>query len=643
MGAFKALLVFLLGIGVLVLIATGGQGIPVTGLFESPATLGYTAARYDSTSEAAASQANAVRTQQAELAGAELRRIRSTQEEDQRRIDATYTASKQQEVQLTREAWQVTVIAARVQETAGAVALATDQQRTQVSVNNTATVEALAIGLMQGQATQTIQVSNIELQNAASDAEVRQRFAALPTMAWYAFLTTLFGGALLYLFWSLKMKDDVNAKDILVDPATGRSLPQLRKGKFVNVDLSRVPVQDPQHPIQAADSEQLELAHRDQTLRAVYGANRIGSRGQRTAGRPDPNLEMLNNQQQLASTNSDLPLDVPWSLMDQWPGKKWTFGQGAGGQMISLDPDDDAAPHLLMAGTTGSGKTHYGLQPLIAQALAQGIYVIVLDRTGMVYSPFASHPNAHLILLDEPEIATAFMAAAYQETIRRTRLLAAEGLWKWSMLPNAPDPRVLIVMDEISDLADEQKTSKARDEFWTSIVMVAREGRKAGMLLAIALQDPTHHSIDLRVRRNCTRFAFTVQDAEASRVILGCGGAERLPHRHFMTVIGSEMFTGVAFDPSKADLQRFLAQHPQPALPEPAWLKPVEIIDPQQAAVSDLDRRIRQLYAQGKSLNEIQMTIFGRVGGSAFYAVKTALGSTTTTDSPGTGPVLDPA
>ncbi len=55
--------------------------------------------------------------------------------------------------------------------------------------------------------------------------------------------------------------------------------------------------------------------------------------------------------------------------------------------------------------------------------------------------------------------------------------------------------------------------------------MVVDERRKAGIHLTIALQDPTHKSLDLRIRRNATPLTFPVKDDAASRVILGATGA----------------------------------------------------------------------------------------------------------------------
>jgi hypothetical protein len=58
-------------------------------------------------------------------------------------------------------------------------------------------------------------------------------------------------------------------------------------------------------------------------------------------------------------------------------------------------------PHLLLAGTTASGKTHFGLRPLAAAALADGWQVIIFHRHSSEYLPFGKHPNAVLVPLGD--------------------------------------------------------------------------------------------------------------------------------------------------------------------------------------------------------------------------------------------------
>jgi DNA segregation ATPase FtsK/SpoIIIE-like protein len=158
--------------------------------------------------------------------------------------------------------------------------------------------------------------------------------------------------------------------------------------------------------------------------------------------------------------------------------------------------------------------------------------------------------------------------------------------------------------------------------------MIAAEGRKAGVHLALALQDPTHKSLDLRIRRNCTPLAFRVKDGEASRVILGAGGAEGLAPRQFLTVLGvsggnATVTRAVAFAPDDEQITTFLIRRSVVSHPRPDWLQlPAPVVEEKTTIIVE---QIRQLRAQGHSLNSIQQQMFGYTGGKAYSVVRAAL------------------
>ena len=73
----------------------------------------------------------------------------------------------------------------------------------------------------------------------------------------------------------------------------------------------------------------------------------------------------------------------------------------------------EACPHLLMAGTSGSGKTRFGLRLLITFALASGWQVAIYDRSGLDFLPFQPHPNAYATLLEGLSHAIAIILHYY--------------------------------------------------------------------------------------------------------------------------------------------------------------------------------------------------------------------------------------
>lgn len=319
--------------------------------------------------------------------------------------------------------------------------------------------------------------------------------------------------------------------------------------------------------------------------------------------------------------------DAPWQVLDDWRGGSLPLGLSQSGLLLA---DPETSPHLLMAGASGSGKTRYGLRPLITAALADGWQVLIFDRSGLDFIPFQNHTNATLRVMHDPAEAVSYLAAIYDEIERRFSILREASVSTWGRLPPPATlhaPRLLCVFDEFSNLAD-SLSEHEREELWRWARMIAAEGRKAGVHLALALQDPTHKSLDLRIRRNCTPLAFRVKDGEASRVILGAGGAEGLAPRQFLTVLGASggnaaITRAVAFAPDDDQIAAFLTRRTAPPHPRPEWLHlPAPVVEEKTTIIVE---QIRQLRAQGHSLNSIQQQVFGYTGGKAYSVVRAAL------------------
>jgi hypothetical protein len=258
---------------------------------------------------------------------------------------------------------------------------------------------------------------------------------------------------------------------------------------------------------------------------------------------------------------AQMPNDAPWALLESWHGGGLPMGVTSRGLLLA---DPETAPHLLIAGTSGSGKTRYGLRPLIAAAIADGWNVSIFDKSGLDFLPFENQT----VLMQTGLEAIAYLDALYAEIQKRFTVLRAAGASTWGRVVNAA-PRILAVFDEFSNLADNMD-KRNREELWRHARMVAAEGRKAGVHLMLALQDPTSESIDLRIRRNCTPLSFRVRDGGSSRVILNANGAEALADRQFITYLGDLQY-GYAFAPSDEDLRAFIGTSASTHTPQ-EWL-----------------------------------------------------------------------
>lgn len=455
--------------------------------------------------------------------------------------------------------------------------------------------------------------------------------ALLPSLLWFTLLTlAVLGAVLAYqrLMPVLEMRlrtisrgDGVDPlflfPDLLVDPSRSFG-PALRLGAQSVESLGHAPTPE----LQAGVTGRAQMVEALRALPREHSNQRLAHHLlQQTVIQPAPVV-------QRPLQTSPLPDLAPWHMLETWQGGALPLGLSSSGLVLA---DPEANPHLLFAGATGSGKTRYGLRPLIASALADGWQVTIFDRSGLDFLPFRQHPNARLVLLDDPAQAVGYLQNLYAEILRRFVQLREANVSTWGRLPDA-GPRLLSVMDEFSNLADALPGNE-RKELWRQARMIAAEGRKAGVHLALALQDPTHESLDLRIRRNAAPVSFRVKDQDASRVVLGAGGAEALPERQFLAVLSGALVRGVAFSPDDAEISAFLGAHSVPTVSEPEWLGQPVVSRPSESASSDsqADQRIRDLRQQGASLNRIQDDVFGYRGGAAYAAVKAALEGDTTT------------
>lgn len=549
--------------------ATGGAPI---GPPAQPNTTGLEARQ-----QSAAGQAAYYTTQAAALAAAESATLsahaaqlaaatQAAAGEQARATEASARATAEVALRMTEAAWRVTVEAAAAASTSTAQALATADLRTQAAADLQATAAAADVNAFSTAQAQKNESNEVELRKQQTAADVAYQLRYWPAFV-FVVLVVL---SAVFLAWWFKMRDDVNAMPVHRD-LHGNLEGVIKGGKVIAMGNMTGAVIDPRQPAPLGPTpEQLSVTTRNQEVEAMRALSRPGSptRAASAAARP----AQLPAEPPAPALGAGLPVTVPWTaVMATWPGKRLALGMGEGGRMITVDPYNDAAPHLLMAGTTGSGKTHYGLHVITTQALALGWQAVILDRSGVGMTLFAGHANARLVVLDRAEQAAGYLEAAYGEIVSREKQLAGAGYYDWNQWGSQPPaPRTLIVMDEFSNLADELKAPE-RESLWRWARMIAAQGRKSGILLALALQDPTHRSIDLRIRRMMTPVVFPLQGRDAYQ-LMGFDGSRGLSVGHFLTRLAGAAREGAAISGSADDFQRFLLAHPAPALPEPEWL-----------------------------------------------------------------------
>lgn len=218
----------------------------------------------------------------------------------------------------------------------------------------------------------------------------------------------------------------------------------------------------------------------------------------------------------------------------------------------------DLSQHLLIGGTSGSGKSML-LHTLITSLamLNQNIRFVLIDpKNGAefgIYDKLRSLSELGGVVKDISHTQTV-IDAVIKEMDRRYSVLAKEGVSKNAELPT-PMPSMVVVFDEVADAFGQIKTLQ------DSIVILAQKARAADIHLIIATQTPNANIFKQELRANFDlRIALKVQNAKASRIVLDESGAEKLLGAGDMLVKLSGSQPQHIFAPylSKGDIKRLL-------------------------------------------------------------------------------------
>ncbi len=192
-------------------------------------------------------------------------------------------------------------------------------------------------------------------------------------------------------------------------------------------------------------------------------------------------------------------------------------------------------PHLLIAGTTGSGKsvcTNSMIQSVLYHARPDEVKMILIDPKQVEFGVYNGIPHLLIPVVTDPRKAAGALGWAVNEMLHRYKMFAENNvrdLNSYNMLAKKSEtlkemPRILIVIDELADLM-----MAAASEVEDSIIRLAQMARAAGMHMVIATQRPSVDVITGLIKANIpSRLALTVASAVDSRTILDAGGAEKL-------------------------------------------------------------------------------------------------------------------
>ena len=241
---------------------------------------------------------------------------------------------------------------------------------------------------------------------------------------------------------------------------------------------------------------------------------------------------------------------------DQWKNSKYelpiVLGKDVAGRPVILDLAK--APHLLIAGSTGSGKSvcmNTLIMSLLLKFSPDDLRMIMVDPKIVEMATYAPLPHLITPVVNDAHKVPLALRWAVNEMEKRYRILAkvkTKNLAGFNSRPlqqepvmddngePIPDklPLLVIIIDELADVM----MTDAKSDVETSIARIAQKGRASGIHIVIATQRPSVNIITGVIKANLpTRIAFKVGSIVDSRVILDQKGAEKLLGRGDMLFV----------------------------------------------------------------------------------------------------------
>jgi len=215
-----------------------------------------------------------------------------------------------------------------------------------------------------------------------------------------------------------------------------------------------------------------------------------------------------------------------WSPLTVWLGKD-IAGRAIGADLAKM-------PHLLVAGTTGAGKSacvNSMLSSILLRATPHQVRLVLVDPKQVELNHYESIPHLLTPVITSPKMAANALQNLVKEMEERygiMRLARTRSLPELNKVREGrgepPLPYILCVIDELADLM-----MVAPADVEDSIIRLAQKARAVGMHLVLATQSPRVDVITGMIKANVpSRIAFAVSSQTDSRVILDQNGAESL-------------------------------------------------------------------------------------------------------------------
>ncbi|MDR0906315.1 MAG: DNA translocase FtsK [Oscillospiraceae bacterium] len=213
---------------------------------------------------------------------------------------------------------------------------------------------------------------------------------------------------------------------------------------------------------------------------------------------------------------------------------KLTFAIGKNISGESIVGDISKLTHMLVAGTTGAGKSvclNSLILSILYRATPDEVRLMMIDPKMVEFRVYNGIPHLLVPVVTDVKKASGALQWAVVEMEKRFRMLSevnVSNLAGYNKLMRSRGepilPQIVVVIDELADLM-----MSAKKEVEDSIVRVAQKGRAAGMHLVIATQSPRADVITGLMRANIpSKIALKVSSSLESRIIFDSGGADKL-------------------------------------------------------------------------------------------------------------------
>ena len=286
------------------------------------------------------------------------------------------------------------------------------------------------------------------------------------------------------------------------------------------------------------------------------------------------------------------PPPPDWSPLTVWLGKD-VAGRAIGADLAKM-------PHLLVAGTTGAGKSaavNAMLSSILLRATPHEVRMVLVDPKQVELTHYDSIPHLLTPVITSPRQAATALQNLVREMEQRYSYMALARTRTLKDLnevrarrDEAPLPYVLCVIDELADLM-----MVAPADVEDSIIRIAQKARAVGIHLVLATQSPRVDVITGMIKANVpSRIAFAVSSQTDSRVILDQNGAESLLGMGDMlfSPVGSsrlQRIQGAFIDEAQIEqLTEAWRKQGEPELREDL-LEEVEAAEPETAAEDGFD------------------------------------------------------